>query len=410
MSNKKALFIGFVWPEPKTTAAGHRMVQLLASFKAQHYQVIFASTAQPTAYSANLNELGIKTAQIQLNHNSFDDFIKNLGPAIVVFDRFMIEEQFGWRVAEYAPQALRILNTEDLHSFRNTREDCYKKGEEFTADKWRANAMAKREIASIYRSDLTLLISPTETELLKTEFCIPEDLLLTLPFMVEAVAYEKNQELPSFGERKDFMFIGNGKHAPNLDAIKFLKTAIWPLIRKKLPKSNLNIYGAYLPQQITEMHKPNEGFYVHGWLENLDRTLQLTRINLAPIRFGAGLKGKVIDGVRNGTPTVTTSIGAEGISDFLNSYDDPNLFAQKAILLYSNKTDWLKAQDGQFKMLATQFAKEKLVPILFQKIDTLKQSLQEHRNKNFIGTLLQHQTMASTKFMSKWIAEKNGKK
>ena len=407
---KTALFIGFVWPEPTTTAAGHRMLQLLTSFKENSYEVVFASTAQETAYSANLKELGIKTVQIQLNHNSFDDFIKDLEPAIVVFDRFMIEEQFGWRVAKFGPQALRILNTEDLHSLRNTREVCNKKGEEFTTEKWMGNDMTKREIASIYRSDLTLLISPTETEFLKTVFHISEDLLLTLPFMVEAVANKSNQELLSFEERKDFIFIGNGKHAPNVDAISYLKTVIWPLIKKELPLSNLNIYGAYLPQQITEMHKPKEGFYVHGWLEGLDKTLQQTRINLAPIRFGAGLKGKVIDGMRNGTPTVTTIIGAEGISDFLNSYDDPNVFVEKAILMYTNKAHWLKAQDGQFKMLATQFVKEKLVPSLFHKVDNLKQSLKEHRNKNFIGALLQHHTMASTKFMSKWIAEKNKKK
>lgn len=410
MSNKTALFIGYVWPEPKTTAAGHRMVQLLTGFKERNYELVFAATAQQTEYSANLKELGIRTAQIQLNHSSFNDFVTDLQPDVVVFDRFMLEEQFGWRVSECVPKALRILNTEDLHSLRNTREVCHKKREEFTTEKWMMNDMAKREIASIYRSDLTLLISTTESELLKTVFQIPEGLLLTLPFMLEAVANKNNQELPSFEERKDFLFIGNGKHAPNIDAITYLKATIWPLIRKKSPQSSLNIYGAYLPQQITEMHKPNEGFYVHGWLENLDITLQQTRINLAPIRFGAGLKGKVIDGMRNGTPTITTTIGVEGISDFLNIYDDPSVFAQKAMLLYSNKTSWLKAQDGQFKILAAQFAKEKLVPSLFHKIDRLEESLKEHRNKNFIGVLLQHQTMASTKFMSKWIAEKNKNK
>jgi len=97
MKNKKALFIGYVWPEPVTTAAGHRMIQLLNALK-KNYEITFASTAQQTRYTVNLDELGITTEQIQLNHPSFNDFIENLQPDVVVFDRFMIEEQFGWRV------------------------------------------------------------------------------------------------------------------------------------------------------------------------------------------------------------------------------------------------------------------------------------------------------------------------
>ncbi|WP_394972002.1 glycosyltransferase [uncultured Croceitalea sp.] len=404
--SKKALFIGFVWPEPETTAAGRRMLQLLTSFKESCYEVVFASTAQHTAYSANLADLEIKTVQIQLNQSSFDDFIKNLKPTIVIFDRFMIEEQFGWRVAEFAPQALRILNTEDLHSLRNTREACHKKGEEFTTEKWLESDITKRELASIYRSDLTLIISPAETKLLKSVFSIPEDILFTLPFMLE----ESLKEPPTFEARKDFIFIGNGKHAPNVDAIKYLNESIWPAIRNELPNSKLNVYGAYLPQQINQMHDPSTGFLVHGWLKDLDKTLQNTRVNLAPLRFGAGLKGKVIDGIRNGTPTITTAIGAEGIPDVGISYDNALEFAQKAIGIYTNKEEWLKMQQLGFKILSIYFSKEQLAPTLFSKIDILKNKLQEHRNKNFIGSLLQHQTMASTKYMSKWIAEKNKKK
>ncbi len=406
---KTALFIGFVWPEPKTTAAGHRMLQLLTSFKTKGFDIIFASTAQETNYSEDLSKLDITTTTIKLNDSSFDEFIKKLKPNIAVFDRFMVEEQFGWRVAESAPNALRILNTEDLHSLRNTREVCHKKGEGFTTEKWIENDMAKREIASIYRSDLTLLISPAETELLKTEFHIPEDLLFTLPFMVEAAANEKKQGLPSFEERKDFLFIGNGKHAPNVDAIKYLKTSIWPLIRKELPQSNLNIYGAYLPQQITEMHKPKEGFCVHGWLEDLDKTLQQIRINLAPLRFGAGIKGKVIDGMCNGTPTITTAIGAEGIPNYTDYYDEPANLAQKAIETYCNKETWLLVQKSGFNTIKNHFSEEQLIPILFHKIDLVSQQLEAHRSKNFFGALLIHQTMASTKYMSKWIEEKNKK-
>lgn len=407
---KKALFIGYVWPEPKTTAAGHRMLQLLEAFKNEGYQVIFTSAAQKTNYSAKLSKLGIKTKRIQLNHSSFDDFIKNLKPDIVVFDRFMIEEQFGWRIAEFAPEALRILNTEDLHSLRSTRKSCIKTNKEFTNKKWLKAAITKREIASIYRSDLTLLISEVETEFLKTIFQISEDLLLTLPFLLKNISAKRQAKWPTFEERKDFVFVGNGKHAPNTDAIKYLKNDLWPLIKKELPKAKLHIYGAYLPQQINEMHKPAEGFFVHGWLKELDTMLQKVRINLAPLRFGAGIKGKVIAGMQNGTPTITTAIGAEGIPNATITYDEPIEFAKKAVLLYTIKKQWKANQQQNLEILYNKFCAEQLTPILFSKINSIKSKLQEHRTKNFIGLMLQHQSLASTKYMSRWITAKNNKK
>lgn len=406
MKNKKALFIGYVWPEPVTTAAGHRMIQLLNALK-KNYEITFASTAQQTRYTVNLDELGITTEQIQLNHPSFNDFIENLQPDVVVFDRFMIEEQFGWRVVAFAPNAIRILNTEDLHSLRQTREACHKSKEDFNFSKWKKNEITKREIASIYRCDLSLIISNEETKLLKNVFDISENFLLTLPFLIDPITEEQHTNWLNFETKKDFLFVGNGKHAPNIAAIKHLKTKLWPLIKEKLPTTKLYIYGAYLPQQITEMNKPEEGFLVKGWLADIDSTMQKARLNLAPLLFGAGVKGKIIDGMRNGTPTLTTTIGAEGIPNFNSIYDTTPEFVKQAVRLYSNKAQWLKEQKHNLDILHMHFSKEELQQQLTNTLNTISDSLEQHRSHNFIGSLLQHQTMASTKFMSKWIEEKN---
>ena len=89
-----------------------------------------------------------------LNDSGFDAFVKKLDPNIVLFDRFFTEEQFGWRVTEFAPNALRILDTEDLHSLRQVREQLFKNNIPFTVEKWLQSDVTKREIAAIYRSDL----------------------------------------------------------------------------------------------------------------------------------------------------------------------------------------------------------------------------------------------------------------
>ena len=119
---KKLLIIGFVWPEPKSSAAGGRMMQLISIFKENGFEITFASAAQDSDFMIDLAEFGVIKRSIELNSSSFDDFIKELNPDVVLFDRFMIEEQFGWRVIENCPKAIRILDTEDLHFLRKARE------------------------------------------------------------------------------------------------------------------------------------------------------------------------------------------------------------------------------------------------------------------------------------------------
>jgi len=407
--SKQLLIIGWGWPEPNATAAGVRMLQLADYFLERSYEVTFVATAVENEYSLYLETLGIRTKQVVLNSDSFNEFIVELNPNIVLFDRFLSEEQFGWRVTEHAPDALRILDTEDLHSLRYVRELCFKQNIPFAADIWLKDDKTKREVASIYRCDLSLIISDFEMNLLKVTLGIDESLLMHLPFMVGKD--DIPIKTPSFEERSDFVFIGGGKHLPNLDAIKYLKKDIWPKIKTKLPNAKLNIYGAYLPLQIMEFNDALNGFNVLGKANNVSEVLQKAKVCLAPLRFGAGIKGKLLHAMQFGTPSVTTSIGAEGMHGDLDwnglIADKQTDFVTAAVALYSNKTEWQKAQQNGYALLASRFHKTTLERALDLKLSELYTNLKNHRSQNFIGSLLQHQTLASTKFMSKWIQEKN---
>ncbi|WP_108246053.1 glycosyltransferase [Muricauda brasiliensis] len=407
---KKLLVIGSVWPEPTTTAAGCRMQQLLGAFLKFGYNITFASTASRTEYSLDLEKIGVAEVAIQLNDSSFDDFIKKLLPNIVIFDRFMVEEQFGWRVAEFAPKALRILNTEDLHALRKAREEAQKKQSPFVIDDWKNHPMTLREIASTYRCDLSLIISTYEMEILQKELHIPSELLMHLPFMIDASAISR-KKFTSFEDRQGFVSIGNGKHSPNIDAVKVLKQEIWPSIRKELTDAEIHIYGAYLPQQVSQMHHPKSGFYVKGWTENVDVVLNKAKVLLAPLQFGAGIKGKLMDAMRTGTPSVTTTVGAEGMHKDLpwngsitNNWKD---FAQISVKLHQSKDLWETAQEQGLELLQTMYDGAFLQDRLVERVNHIRSVLETHRKQNFIGKLLQYQTMMSTKYMAKWIEEKN---
>ena len=404
---QKVLIIGIVWPEPKSSAAGTRMLQLLQFLKDKNYEIIFCSAAMRSDYSLDFDDLNIATQQIELNSSSFDDFIKLQNPDIVIFDRFMIEEQYGWRVAENCPDALRILDTEDMHCLRLARQVAYKKGAEFQLDDLLLQEVAKREMASILRCDLSLIISEFEMQVLRNVFNISEKLLHYIPIFAE----KSSEAILSFEERKDFLFIGNYLHEPNKQAALLLKKEIWPLIKKQLPEAKIHIYGAYATQEVLQLNNVKEGFLVKGRAEDANEVMVNSRVLLAPMPFGAGLKGKLLEAMQNGTPSITTNIGAEGISNNTNwngfVTDDCNEFAKVAVRLYSNQEKWNTAQEKGFEILTTRFDKALFEDELQNRIVELQENLKEHRKQNFLGALLQHHTLTSSKYLSKWIEAKN---
>ena len=243
--NQTLLIIGFVWPEPKSSAAGSRMLQLITQFQKQDYTIVFVSAANKSENTFDLSTIGVKTQDILLNDSSFDIFINEVNPDVVLFDRFMVEEQYGWRVAEQCPNAIRILDTEDFHGLRKGREAALRANEEFSI-MYLHNDTTKREIASIYRCDLSLIISEAEMDILTKEFKIDHSLLYYLPFLLEPISDTTKKQLPSFEERAHFITIGNFLHSPNYDTILYLKQTIWPLIKQELPKAELHIYGCLL--------------------------------------------------------------------------------------------------------------------------------------------------------------------
>src|SRR5688572_20960845 len=179
------LILASVWPEPGSSAAGIRMVQLMELFLSNGWIITYGSAAADSGYSIDLQEIQVNKVKLELNNSEFDIFIRNLNPSIVVFDRFMVEEQFGWRVAEQCPDALRILDTEDLHCLRRARQQAFKESRDFNINDLLTSDFARREIASVLRSDISLIISIYELKLLKEVFKVDESLLYYLPFMTD---------------------------------------------------------------------------------------------------------------------------------------------------------------------------------------------------------------------------------
>lgn len=408
---KRVLIIGFVWPEPQSSAAGSRMMQLISLFQSEDWDVTFACTAAESKHMTDLEELGIEMVSIEVNNSEFDDFVKDRQPDVVIFDRFVTEEQFGWRVAENCPEAVRLLDTEDLHCLRRVRKKAVNENRDFSEKELLEADDTKREIASIYRCDLSLIISEAEMQLLRDLFNVDEQQIQYLPFLLDPIDEGTKQGWPSYKSRDHFVTIGNFQHEPNMDGVEYLRNEIWPYIREKLPRVEMHVYGSYINQKAEQMHNPDGGFYIKGRAKNAREVVRKSKVCLAPLRFGAGLKGKLVEAMQCGTPSVTTKIGAEGINGDLpwsgKIVNDPKSFASAAVELYQDETAWKEAQQYGVKIINRKFSKQQFDREFIETVKKTANDLENHRMQNFTGQMLLHHTMASTQYMSRWIEAKN---
>ncbi len=406
---EKVLIIGAVWPESKSSAAGQNMAALIKLFAARDYGIHFASAAAESPHMDNdlLHECALHS--INLNDASFDTFVAQLNPVIVIFDRFMTEEQFSARVKKHCPDALHILNTEDLHSLRHARHEAVKQGGS-AGDAELNNAFSQREIAAILRSDISLIISSAEYGLLTDYYQVPEKQLQLYPLQQSLTT---PSELPDNAARQHFITVGNFRHAPNWDAVLQLKQ-LWPAIRTRIPDAELHIYGAYPPKKATQLHNSKQGFVVKGWVDDIGQAMASARVCLAPLRFGAGIKGKLLTAMQYATPSVTTEVGAEGIASpeewpgKVIELTEPAAFIDAACELYSEEANWQQAsQQAKTVTAAYQVSQHQAQAALFEKITVARNDLPAFRQGLFLHSLMWHHSLRASQFMSQWIEAKN---
>lgn len=413
----KILWIAFVWPEPNSSAAGFRTLHMMLALRNAGHSVHVASPCRTNGHREALEQLGFPTSAQRANTSQFDEFIAELAPDVVVFDRFMLEEQFGWRVRARAPEALRVLDTVDLHFVRRAREkaleesDCSAPVSTALSLTQCCSDDAYREVGAVFRSDIALVTSDFELKLLSERFAVPPQSLQLYRF-----AYEETGEGPSFEQRANFISIGNFHHHPNVDAFHVLHERLWPEIRKRVTelsgeRPELHIFGAYPTNSVMSLDNPQSGFRAKGWASDAVQTLSQYRMNLAPLRFGAGIKGKISDGWASGTPCITTSIGAEGMHEdhpFAGSVQDSwSDYVEEAAQLYTNRSRWEAAARHARLIMTALYSAEANDPLLLEAIDSAVRHRHKRRMENFVGGMLCHHQHRSNEFMSRWIEAKN---
>lgn len=405
MAIQRVLITPYVWPELTSSASALRTEGLFLACERAGWKVSVLSSCRPNEWMERLKKRGFEVASFDPNDSSVETWLLEQNPDVAIFDRFVTEEQWSWRIQRLFPKSVRVLDTSDLHFLRRTRMAEFQGKESDSSDRL-------RELASVYRSHHTWVVSDFEQALLNTTHQVPSHLISSLRFSYPTVTDQKRTSSLSFETREHFVMIGNFRHPPNHDATLWLAKELWPEIRLRLPRAEMHIYGAYQPKELTDLHQPETGFYMKGWAKDQFETLSKYRVSLAPLRFGAGIKGKISDSWWVGTPAVTTPIGAEGMTgglSFGGVVCEASDFAEQAVQFYQDEKKWAEAQSHGYQILAAHYDESKLSRKIIEKLKAVYESVQsnEQDSSATLRDVLWHQSNRSTEYFSRWIEAKN---
>jgi GT2 family glycosyltransferase/glycosyltransferase involved in cell wall biosynthesis len=357
--NKLALIIEETLPTPDKDSGSRRMVAMIESLQKLGYKVTFwpNDLTKKEPYAKNLQQMGV---EVVYGNIDFMQFAKHYGHFynLVIMSRPEICAKYINICRTLFTNAQLVYDTVDLHYIRLARQ----------AEVETANAELLLEQSKWYeilekglmeRVDATLVVSEKEVEILKDSGVNSKIGIVSNIHTIHDESFDVK-----FEERKDIVFLGNYAHLPNRDALIWFNNEIFPLIEKGLKNVKLHVVGANMPPEI-EKSLTSKNYIVDGFVsdEELFKILQHSRVFVAPLRYGAGVKGKIGQSIEHGLPVVTTSIGAEGMyltnTESCMEANDAAGFAKAVINLYDDKKLWLNIQKNAKISLVEHFSVDK---------------------------------------------------
>lgn len=332
-------------------AGSQRMYQLLKILADLGNNVTFAGEnfLKYEPYTADLQKNGVEVV-FEPYVTSIEKYLAENGAFydIIVISRAHIAVKYIGLIKKYCPRAKVIFDTVDLQHLRLLRQAELELNPDIRIE---AEKSKKMELNLARVCDATWVVSPVEQKLLREE-----DPSLRVDIVSDIqVACSGNTP---FRQRKNILFIGGFAHPPNADAIRWFVQAIFPSIKKQIPDVKLIIIGSDPPQDIRAIS--DDTIVVTGFVERVEPFLDESRIFIAPVRFGAGIKGKINKSMCHGLPVVTTTIGAEGmyLESGVNALisDDEAGFANNCIELYQNEELWTELSKNSLINIENHFS------------------------------------------------------
>ncbi|MCH9697370.1 MAG: glycosyltransferase [Gammaproteobacteria bacterium] len=337
-------------PTPDQDSGSLRMVNLIEILQSLGYHVCFMAEnlANIETYTQALQQTGVECIYHPHVKTPIDYFKSHGGYFhAVILSRYYIAEPVMPMIRQYCPNAIILFDTVDLHYLREQRLAEFENSDKLAEA---AQKTRGKELSVIEQADITLVVSSFEQEFLASE---AEHARVEI---LSNIHHVHGRRKP-YRQRKDIMFVGGYQHPPNIDAITWFARDIFPLVRKELD-IQLHIIGSKAPREVSDLQ--GDGVVFQGFVEDIEPFVDDCRIAIAPLRYGAGVKGKVNMSMSYGQPVVATSIAAEGMftrdgHDILLA-DNENEFAQAIIKLYNDSKLWNKLSNNGLKNVEKWFS------------------------------------------------------
>jgi glycosyltransferase involved in cell wall biosynthesis len=350
---------------PDQDSGSVRMMGLLLILQELGFQVTFVpeNLLRVSPYTERIQELGVECLHAPFLPG-FGTFFTERGKEfdVIVLSRARVAEEILPLCRKHAPATPVIFDTVDLHFVRQQREA------EMGRDDAKHRTAAEMEILELKlgaESDAIVVVSPEEKRILEKK--LPHQRIALISNI-----HETRAAIPPFESRRDFLFIGGFEHTPNVDAMLWFCAEIMPKILRRLPTAKLHIIGSKMPESVLAL--ASDHVVTHGYVEKVESFFESCLLSVAPLRFGAGVKGKINQSMSLGVPVVSTSIGAEGMhltnEKNILLADGAQEFAEQVIRLHGEPQLWTALSKNGLKNIEQHFssaaAKRNLAELLTQ--------------------------------------------
>jgi len=347
----RILFIDARTPEPDQDSGSVRLTNLMRICLELGYGVTFFADNRVYAghYTRDLQKIGVEVL--------FDPWLESLSEFFrdrvnefdyIFISRHYVATNYLLMLKRYCSDVRFIFDTVDLHYLREQRMAEINNSRSL---KIAALQTRRAELNVIEAANATLVVSSAEKAVLAEDS--PGSRVHILSNIHDVPGRDK-----AFSERRDICFIGGYQHPPNLDAVQWFVTEVWPLIHEQIPDMKFHLIGSKAPDRIRALE--GNGVIFHGYVESLEPFLDGCRLAVAPLRYGAGVKGKVNMSMAHGQPMVVTSTAAEGLfGEHEREYllaDDAESFAHEVVRLYQDETLWYRLSDASSRNAEDHFS------------------------------------------------------
>ncbi|WP_150497966.1 glycosyltransferase [Roseibium aquae] len=341
-------------PDPLQDSGSFITDRIIRSYRNMGYRVIF----YPTAFQkyqrkqvTDLQRLGVYCGYSPYTESLGELVRPGAAPDYFFFFRYTTLEPNLGVLKTYVPQVPVILHNVDLHYLREKREQelSAKQGYSHT---WQSTR--KLELQTYQNTDCLIVHTQKEHDTIKS--VINDQEIIVFPYIAEV-----NPGTAPFAKRTNIMFLGGFTHSPNIDSVHYLVDEIWPLVRHRLPPNcRLDIVGSNPTPDVLDL--ANDQISVHANAPALEPHFNNARVFVAPLRFGAGIKGKLIQSLSFGVPSVGTSIAVEGMAliedQDISVADTPEIFASKIIDLYFNEEKWSRQRENGLSFVERNYSQK----------------------------------------------------